>query len=138
MKKTLAILVLLAAQSRALVLEADAPAKLANGSNIPADHLPDLRGTLYSKPSGGSTWVAVGTTTNSTFRWTAADPAAGTWQFRATAQFLDNTNTVSDVSDTLTYKVYGIPGKPINLRLYIVAGLAWLAGLLGLRKLRRA
>jgi len=110
----------------AITIEADAPTKLANGNDIPIELSQDLRGTLYMKQITDAVWSKVGTTTDSTFSWSVPDPAAGAYLFRATAQFLDNPSTESDVSSSLTYKVYGVPMPPTNLRIIVEAILGFI------------
>lgn len=129
MKTLTTILILLAAASaNALVIEADAPTKLSNGASIPAEHIPDLRGTLWMRPAGG-VWAIAGTTTNNAFRWSVPDPAVGTYELRATAQFL--TQTPSAFSGVLTHKVYGVPAPPANLRQWIAAAVGGAVSLIG-------
>jgi hypothetical protein len=110
MKKILTLIVLAGAmRAPALIIEADAPMKFVNGTDIPSELSAALRGTLYMKSFTSSKWTKIGTTVNSTFRWTVADPVPGVWQFCVTAQFLDLANTASALSETRNFEVSGAP-----------------------------
>jgi hypothetical protein len=111
MKTLLSIFLLLCAGcASAITLQWDFPTNYADGTALPANEIAGF------DVAAGTNIVRIGNTNTYTFTL-----LKGTWVFKArtVSIFEDSTGAlaVSDWSDSVTGRVWGVPGKPIKLRL---------------------